>query len=62
MNLYSKPMMHSFTKLETEGFAININRNEHVSRGFLLCELSDKLQTVLLCELSDKLQTVQWSI
>ena len=34
MNLYFKPMIYSFKKLETEGIAININGNEHVSRVF----------------------------
>ena len=41
MNLYSKPMIDSFRKLETEGIAININGNEHVSRVFLICGTAD---------------------
>ena len=41
MNLYSKPMIHSFKKLETEGITININGNEQVGRGFLICGTAD---------------------
>ena len=52
MNVYSKPMIHSFKKLETEGFAININGNENVSRGFLICGTADlpAKSLVMICD------------
>ena len=41
MNLFSKPFMDSLIKLETEGIEIEINKQKHTSKGFLLCGTAD---------------------